>query len=148
MSFEIINSSPDYCFIPFGTGNLYENILNINKREVSTGNHDPRFKGNVSILRKCNFIGATTNNPRSKADKLYSPHLPFIHYDEQWIQSYKYAGYCGFESNVYLLKEAFLDLDILNRLFSIGILSFLRQPQYFRISLDFYFLNYIFLFPL
>jgi len=29
MSYEIINSSPEYCFIPFGTGNLYENILNL-----------------------------------------------------------------------------------------------------------------------
>ena len=79
MSYETINNSPDYCFVPFGTGNLYENILNINKKEVSTQNHDPRFKGKVEILRKCNFIGATTNNPKSKADKLYSPHLPFVH---------------------------------------------------------------------
>src|SRR6185312_3217204 len=86
LSYEIINSSPDYCFIPFGTGNLFENVLNINKFEISTGNHDPRFNGEVSKLRHCNFMGATTNNPRSKADKLYSPHLPFVHYDEQWIR--------------------------------------------------------------
>src|SRR3989338_5793132 len=71
LSYEIINSSPEYCFIPFGTGNLYENILNITKREISTGIHDPRFKGDIEILRKCNFIGSTTNNPRSMADKLY-----------------------------------------------------------------------------
>jgi cysteine synthase len=32
LSYEIINSSPDYCFIPFGTGNLFENILNINRK--------------------------------------------------------------------------------------------------------------------
>ncbi len=109
MSYEILNSSPDYCFIPFGTGNLYENILNINKREVSTEQHDPRFRGKVDILRRCNFLGATTNNPKSKADKLYSPHLPFVHYDEQWIRLYRYAGFCGPESNVCLIKEQFLD---------------------------------------
>ena len=109
LSYEIINNSPDYCFIPFGTGNLYENILNINKKEVSTQNHDLRFKGNLEVLRRCNFFGATTNNPKSKADKLYSPHLPFVHYDEQWIRLYRYAGYCGPESNVYLLKENFLN---------------------------------------
>lgn len=108
MSYEIINSSPDYCFIPFGTGNLYENVLNINKREVSTKNHDPRFKGNIEKLRRCNFLGATTNNSKSKADKLYSPHLPFVHYDEQWIKMYRFAGFCGSESNVYLIKERFL----------------------------------------
>ena len=109
LSYEVINNNPDYCFIPFGTGNLYENILNINKKEVNTKNHDPRFKGKVEILRKCNFIGATTNNPKSKADKLYSPHLPFVHYDDQWIRLYRYAGYCGPLSNVHLLKEDFLD---------------------------------------
>lgn len=112
MSYEIINSSPDYCFIPFGTGNLYENVLNINKREVSIRNHDPRFKGRTEILKRCNFIGATSNNPRTKADKLYSPHLPFVHYDEHWIQLYRYAGFCGTESDVYLLKENFLDMAI------------------------------------
>lgn len=109
MSYEILNSSPDYCFIPFGTGNLYENILNINKREVSSDHHDPRFQGNVEKLRWCNFIGATTNNPDTEADKLYSPYLPFVHYSEQWIKLYRYAGYCGRESDVALIKESYLD---------------------------------------
>jgi len=109
LSYEIINSSPDYCFIPFGTGNLYENILNINKREITTFKHDPRFQGDIKKLRQCHFIGATTNNSKSKADKLYSPHLPFVHYDEQWIRLYKYAGFCGEQSNVHLLEEKYLD---------------------------------------
>ena len=52
LSYEIINNSPDYCFIPFGTGNLFENVLNINKKEVSTKTRDPRFKGKANILRK------------------------------------------------------------------------------------------------
>jgi len=109
LSYEIINNSPEYCFIPFGTGNLYENILNINKSEVITKKHDPRFKGAINILRKCNFIGATTNNSKSKADKLYSPHLPFVNYSEQWIRLYRDAGFCGNESDVYIVKESFLD---------------------------------------
>ncbi|HLD62461.1 MAG TPA: PLP-dependent lyase/thiolase [Candidatus Norongarragalinales archaeon] len=109
MSYELLNNSPDYCFIPFGSGTLYENILNVNKREISTKSPDPRFKGDISVLRKCNFLGATTNNPRSKADKLYSPHLPFVHFDEQWISMYRYAGFCGHESGVFLLEEKYLD---------------------------------------
>src|SRR3989339_1906701 len=109
LSYEIINNSPDYCFIPFGTGNLFENVLNINKKEVSTKTRDPRFKGKANILRKCNFLGATSSNPRTKALKLYSPHLPFVHYDEQWMRLYRYAGFCGHDSNVYLLKENYLD---------------------------------------
>jgi len=109
LSYEIINSSPDYCFIPFGTGNLFENVLNINKKEVTSENQDPRFKGNLKVLRRCNFIGATTNNPKSKADKLYSPHLPFVHFDEQWIRLYRHGGFCGSQSNVILIKEQYLD---------------------------------------
>lgn len=108
MSYEIINQSPDYCFIPFGTGNLYENVLNINKREVSTINHDPRFKGEVKSLQNCNFIGATVNDPKSRADKLFAPHRPFTIFDEQWIRAYKLSGCCGQESNVHILQEKFL----------------------------------------
>ncbi|MBI5223967.1 PLP-dependent lyase/thiolase [Candidatus Micrarchaeota archaeon] len=111
MSYEIINNSPDFVFVPFGSGHLYENILNINKKEVAENRpHDPRFIGNVSTLRNCNFIGATTNNPQSKADKLYSPHLPFVHFGEQWLNNYKYAGFCGSLSNVYIVQERFLDM--------------------------------------
>lgn len=110
MSYEIINNSPDFVFVPFGSGHLYENILNINKREVA-GNrpHDPRFRGDVEKLRKCNFIGATTNNPHSKADKLYSPHLPFVHFGEQWLNNYKYSGFCGPLSSVHIVEENFLE---------------------------------------
>jgi hypothetical protein len=51
LSYEIINQSPDYCFIPFGTGTLFENILNIKKREVTTTHHDPRFVQSSRVLR-------------------------------------------------------------------------------------------------
>jgi len=109
MSYEIINSSPDYCFIPFGTGNLYENILNINKKEVSSSEHDPRFRGDVDILRNCNFIGASSNNPKSKAIKLYWPYIPSVHFNEQWMRVYRSAGFCGQQSNVQIIKEGFLE---------------------------------------
>lgn len=109
LSYEVINAQPDYCFIPFGTGNLYENILNVNKRELTTQKHDPRFKGNLKKMASCTFLGAATDNPNSEADKLYSPHLPFAHFDDQWITVYTYAGYCGARSNVELVKERYLE---------------------------------------
>ncbi|MBU0456627.1 MAG: PLP-dependent lyase/thiolase [Nanoarchaeota archaeon] len=109
LGYEIINHSPDYCFIPFGSGHLYENVLNINKQEVSTAHHDPRFKGDVKVLKNCNFIGATVNDPRSKADKLFAHHRPFALFDEQWLRCYTLRGFCGPESNVYLIREKFLD---------------------------------------
>jgi len=109
LSYEVINQSPDYCFIPFGSGHLYKNILNTNKKEVSTIHHDPRFEGDVKNLKNCNFIGATVNNPRSKADKLFAHHRPFALFDEQWLLCYKLRGFCGPDSNVHLLREHFLD---------------------------------------
>jgi hypothetical protein len=105
LSYEVLNSSPEYCFVPFGTGNLFENILNINKREVSSAQHDPRFAGDVEVLRRCNFLGATTSNSASQADKLYSPHLPFAHFNEQWLNLYRFAGFCGAQSGVHSIRE-------------------------------------------
>lgn len=113
LSYEIINNSPDYCFIPFWTGNLYENILNINRFEVTAFQSDPRFSWNIEKLRRCNFMWATTNDPNSKAaSKLYSPHLPFVHFWEQWIWLFRYSWFCWNESNVYVIQEKYLDKAI------------------------------------
>lgn len=108
MSYEMINEKPEYCFIPFGTGHLFENVMNVSCREVTKQVHDPRFKGNATKLRQCNFLGATSNNPRTLANKLYSPHLPFTHYNEQWLETSKTTGFCGPDSGVYAVKESFL----------------------------------------
>lgn len=118
MSYEIINQSADYVFIPFGTGNLYENIININRREITTRLADPRFLGNKEKLQGCHFIGATTDRFESLADKLYSPHLPFSHFNAQWIRLYHQAGYCGQKSNVYIFDEKYLlkAMDLANDL--------------------------------
>jgi cysteine synthase len=79
MSYEIINQEPDYCFIPFGTGDLFINILNIVKKEYFSSflyNHDPRFSGSINKLKNCHFIGSTTQNKETILDKLYSSYLP------------------------------------------------------------------------
>ncbi len=108
LGYEIINQSPEFCFVPFGTGNLYGNLLNINRLEVSRSHHDPRFRGKIRTLRGCHFLGATTNNKTSVADKLYSSHLPFAHFDEQGIRFYRYAGFCGNKTNVHLINETYI----------------------------------------
>ncbi|MBU1199002.1 MAG: PLP-dependent lyase/thiolase [Nanoarchaeota archaeon] len=108
-SYECINQSPDYCFIPFGSGHIYQNIVNISKKEVSSAQHDPRFKGKVETLRNCNFMGATVNDPNSIADKLYAPHRPFSVFEDQWIRCYRLLGDCGQDSNVFLVREKFIE---------------------------------------
>ena len=109
MSYEILNQNPNYVFVPYGTGHLYENIVNTAVKEITKSFHDKRFKGTVEIIRQCNFIGATTNNPNTKADKLYSPHLPFIHFDTRWIKLAISKGYIGPESSVYTVQEHYFD---------------------------------------
>ncbi len=109
LSYEILNNSPEYCFVPFGTGTLYVNIMNVNKREISSEQSDPRFSGNTDILRQCNFMGATTSDPKSHAEKLYSPHLPFVSFDEPWLRMYREAGFCGPESDIYIFQERHLE---------------------------------------
>ncbi len=109
MTYDILNQGADYVFVPYGTGHLFENIVNIAVREAKTRFFpDPRFKLGREEIRKCNFLGATVNDPESKADKLYSPHLPFIHFDTRWIQLSVAKGYIGEESNVYTIKEKYL----------------------------------------
>lgn len=110
MSYEILNQAPDYVFVPYGTGNLYENIINVAAREVkNTFFHDKRLRIGVDEIKGCNFLGATTNNPNTKADKLYSPHLPFLHFDTHWIKLAAQKGYIGSESSVFNVQEQFLD---------------------------------------
>ncbi|MEI7961822.1 MAG: PLP-dependent lyase/thiolase [archaeon] len=113
MSYEILNSSPDYCFVPFGTGNLYQNILNVNKKEVTSEVHDPRFLGDIEVVRNCAFFAAATNSRDSKAEKLYAPHNPFSYYNEQWIHIFRSAGYCNQASGVYLMGEQYLNEALL-----------------------------------
>ncbi len=109
LSYEIINTDAEYIFVPFGTGQLYENILNVIKKELGYKLHDPRFTGRMKILQKASVLGATTTNPKSKADKLYAPFLPFAHYSKQWIKFYRYTGLTGEMSRVYALQEKYLD---------------------------------------
>ncbi|OGI60383.1 hypothetical protein A2641_01570 [Candidatus Nomurabacteria bacterium RIFCSPHIGHO2_01_FULL_37_25] len=109
LSYEIINSNADYIFVPFGTGQLYENIMNIIKKELNYKINDPRFKGSIKILKKTSILGAKTTNPKSKMDKLYAPFLPFANYSKQWIKFYRFTGLTGEMSQVYNLEEKYLD---------------------------------------
>ncbi len=110
LSYDTVNQNADYVFVPYGTGHLYENIVNVAVREKKHFLfHDRRYKGDLKKLKQCNFLGATTNNPKTKADKLYSPHLPFVHFDTKWIKLAIVEGNIGKESSVYNVQEKYLD---------------------------------------
>lgn len=116
LSFEILNENPDYCFIPFGTGDLFINVLKILEREFNARRvrHDPRFRGNTRTLVGCNFIGATTSRSDSKLDKLYSHFLPSRRHYENFIRRLKLTKTIGTKSGVRDVEEGFVEqaLDI------------------------------------
>ncbi len=111
LGFEILNESPDYVFVPFGTGVTFKKLLytaeNILTHEGSE--RDQRYRGDDSKLSSCHFYGATTANPDTKADKLYAPHSPYAEIRDDQIQFYKNAGYCGERTGVYGIEERFID---------------------------------------
>lgn len=110
LSYEILNESPDYCFIPFGTGDLYVNILNILLEEIGrTGKKpDSRFRGNLDKLKNCNFIGATTNNKDSKLDKLFSYFLPYKNEYLRFIDEFIAKGCFGQLTSILNVDESFV----------------------------------------
>ncbi|MEM1323957.1 MAG: pyridoxal-phosphate dependent enzyme [Bacteroidota bacterium] len=112
LSYEILNQSPDYCLLPFGSGVLFENLLAINRREIEAApTHSKRFFGNIAKLRECHFLGATTFDRHSKLDKLYSPFSPALAFRgklEQYIQQ----SLCGGRSRVEEVVEPWVERAI------------------------------------
>ncbi|MGA2296106.1 MAG: pyridoxal-phosphate dependent enzyme [FCB group bacterium] len=116
MSYEILKEKPEYCFIPFGTGDLYINVLNIVKIEYFNSfvsKHDPRFFSDVNHLKNCSFLGASTRNPRTKLDKLYSSFLPSLDSFNKYILELKNEYACvGEKTDIYYVDEYFAEKAI------------------------------------
>ncbi|MFA6572397.1 MAG: pyridoxal-phosphate dependent enzyme [Bacteroidota bacterium] len=116
MSYEILRENPDYCFVPFGTGDLFINVLNIVKIEYFNsfeGKHDPRFQSTVEKISKCNFYGASTKNPKTKLDKLYSSFLPSFESFKKYIRELKEEYCCiGTMTDIYYVEEEFVERAI------------------------------------
>lgn len=116
MSYEILRETPEYCFIPFGTGDLFINVLNIVKIEYFNSfvaKHDPRFFSDVNTLKKCSFIGASTNKPNSRLDKLFSSFLPSLDSFKKYIVELKEEYDCvGQMTGIYNVDESNVDKAI------------------------------------
>ena len=116
MSYEILMEKPEYCFIPFGTGDLFINVLNIVKSEYFNSfvsKHDPRFFSTMGTLKNCHFMGASTNRPDSKMEKLFSNFLPtkdsFKRYIREMIEEYRCVGK---RTDFYYVEEEFVEQAI------------------------------------
>lgn len=111
LSYEILNESPSHCFIPFGTGDLFINILIIAEREYNNRiyKHDPRFRGNMNVISKCNFFGATSHNANTRLDKLFSYYLPSLKDYNDYLHSMMENARIGPQSGILDVEEEFVD---------------------------------------
>ncbi len=111
LSYEILNETPMHCFIPFGTGDLFINILIIAEREFNNRiyRHDPRFRGNIDVISRCDFIGATTHAPNTRLDKLFSYHLPSLKDYNAYLASLIENKRIGSSSAILDVEEEFIE---------------------------------------
>jgi hypothetical protein len=118
LSYEIINSRADYCFIPFGTGDLFHNVLNIHSKEFFAESHDLRLEAPEKKVKKTHYIGVTTYNSQSKCDKLFSPYLPFSPIKRNMIKAHTQNGICGNLTELKTIDEGYVDkaMEIANKL--------------------------------
>lgn len=116
LSYEVLNENPAYCFVPFGTGDLFVNILIIAEREFNNSiyKHDPRFLGDIKKISACNFMGATTRDANSRMDKLFSYYLPSLDDYQFYINSLIQNERIGNLSGILDVDENYIEeaLDI------------------------------------
>jgi len=111
LSYEIINEDPEFCFIPFGTGDLFINVLNIVKKEYFNSflhNPDPRYSGSIEKLKNCHFLGSTTKNKSSLLDKLYSSFLPTFDEYLKFIKELISYSCIGEKTSIKQVQETFV----------------------------------------
>jgi len=111
LSYEILNSTAQHCFVPFGTGDLFINILIIAEREFNNRifKHDPRFRGDINVISRCNFFGATTHSANTRLDKLFSYHLPSLKDYNDYLASLIGNNRIGNSSAILDVEEEFLE---------------------------------------
>lgn len=106
LSYEVLNLNPQHLLIPYGSGDLYKNIVEICINEIKARRPSKRFFGNKNILSKCNFMGASTLNKRTKMKMLYAPHNSFKENDLKNIFG---SGHIGSKSKIYEVQEKFVE---------------------------------------
>ena len=111
LSYEILNENPTHCFIPFGTGDLFINVLIIAEREFNNRiyKHDPRFRGDINLIGNCNFIGATTHTENTRLDKLFSYHLPSLKDYNSYLASLIENNRIGHASGILDVEEEYVE---------------------------------------
>ncbi len=114
LSYEVLNQNPNWVFTPFGTGDLYKNIITRNSKEMDKKVFSKRFFGDKKILTECNFMGAASNRKNSKMKMLYSAFQDktIKNVNENIVLPLKEKQSCGPNSEVMVVAEKYISSAI------------------------------------
>jgi len=114
LSYEVLNQNPNWIFVPFGTGELYKNIIKRNSKEIDKKISSKRFFGNKKILMNCNFMGAANCNKGSKMRMLYSKfqNKTIDTVNKDLVKLLNSKSHCGNKSSVINVNEKYLNVAI------------------------------------
>lgn len=113
LSYEVLNLNPQHVLIPYGSGDLLKNIVEICIKECKARKSSKRFFGSKNVLSKCNFWGAATKNKNTSMKMLWTP---YNSYKENDLKNLFESGMIGKLSGIYLVQEKFVKdaLEIAN----------------------------------
>lgn len=109
LSYEVFNHNPNYVFVPYGSGHLYENIVHIGRLLRENLYSDPVYTGNSDTIKNCHIIWATSYYSKTRAQKLYSHFRPFVQWSSDYIRLLKARWLCGWQSNIRSFQEKYLE---------------------------------------
>ena len=102
---EILDSKPNHIFVPFGSGDLFANLLSVIS-DLHAGKTDRQFTGDGASLRNINVYGATTYEPHTRMTKLYAAHRPALRDIRELLEDCKAHGVVESASEIYPVKDA------------------------------------------
>ncbi len=107
LAFEILSEEPDYIFVPFGTGDLFTNIIYVIVDELGRKMHDRRLRN--PCKRGINVLGATTFERQSRMDKLYASFRPTKKALDLTLAEWMQSGVLGPSSGIYEVADGLAD---------------------------------------
>jgi threonine dehydratase len=105
LAYEIFNCGVKHIFIPVGTGDLFVNILTVLRDELMGVANDRRLAGGIEMIKSLELYGATSDDWKTKMDKLYATHRPTLAEARRVVTEVREAGHCGPNTDVYHVNE-------------------------------------------
>ena len=106
---EVFNKSPTHIFAPYGSGNLYENLLTwqeITARNAAARKRDRRLKVDPEKVVAMSILGSEPDNVMSSAAALTKSFAPFTLYHENDIKGARAFEFSGLLTGIYQVNEA------------------------------------------